>query len=374
MAAAPLFSPLRLRSLVLPNRIVVSPMCMYSSVDGKAQMWHNVHLGSLLNSGAGTVIIEATGVCPEGRITPVCLGLYNDETEKALAKVLAEIRPLASPNVVVGIQLAHAGRKGSTRAPWEPEPGSLPLAQGGWTTVAPSAIPFDKDHAAPHALTKAEIEGVVQYFVAAAERARRCGIQLIEIHAAHGYLLSSFLSPLANQRTDEYGGSLENRMRLPLEVFTAVRKVWPEELPIGVRVNGTDWDPAGWKPEEAVVFATKLKALGCDYVDVSSGGNKTVPIPLGLGYQVPFAKAVKATGIPTMAVGMIVDAHQANDIVANGDADLVALARPFLLDPHWAWKAAETLQAKNQATPPKQYERAVGLARWVKKHAPQSKL
>lgn len=348
-----LFQPIRLRGLELPNRIVIAPMCQYSADDGSATDWHMIHLGGYALSGAGLLIIEATGVSPEGRITPDCLGLWSDENEAALGRVLAACRRYGG--TPIGIQLGHAGRKASTHPP---QKGGKPLAagEGAWSTVGPSAIPFGEGWHTPTPLDRAGMDKVVADFVAAAKRADRLGIDLIELHAAHGYLLSSFLSPIANHRTDAYGGSLENRMRFPLEIFDAVRAVWPEAKPLGVRFNGTDWDEAGFGPDDAVAFAAALKARGCDFVDVSGGGNSLPRIPVKPGYQVPFAARVKAeTGLPTMAVGMIRDPAYAEEIVATGQADMVALARGMLYEPRWAWRAAEELGA--EAWYPPQYER-----------------
>ncbi|MET4697607.1 2,4-dienoyl-CoA reductase-like NADH-dependent reductase (Old Yellow Enzyme family) [Constrictibacter sp. MBR-5] len=349
-----LFQPIRLRGLELPNRIVIAPMCQYSAEDGSATDWHMIHLGGYALSGAGLLIIEATGISPEGRITTGCLGLWSDENEAALGRVLKACRRYG--NTPIGIQLGHAGRKASAQAPQD---GGKPLLEGepgAWQTVAPSAVPFGDGWHRPLALDREGMDKVVADFVQATQRADRLGIDLIELHGAHGYLLSSFLSPIANQRNDEYGGSLENRMRFPLEVFDAVRAVWPEPKPLGIRFNGTDWDAAGFTPDDAVAFAAVLKERGCDFVDISGGGNSLPRIPVKPGYQVPAAARVKAeTGIATMAVGMIREPAYAEEIVASGQADMVALARGMLYEPRWAWRAAEELGA--EAAYPPQYER-----------------
>lgn len=345
-----LFSPYTLRSVKLPNRIVISPMCQYSAERGEATAWHMIHLGSLALSGAGMLCLEATAVEPEGRITPGDLGLWDDVTEAALKPVLAAIRQHSS--VAVTMQLAHAGRKASSAAPWEG--GQLvPVSSGGWLSSAPSAIPHNPHETAPLALDTAGLIRVRDAFVATAKRAARLGIDGLEIHAAHGYLLHQFLSPLANQRTDEYGGSLENRMRFPLEVFDAVRAAFPADKPVGVRVSATDWVEGGWDIEQTIAFAKELKKREVDWIDVSSGGVSPLQkIELKPGYQVDFAKAVKeATGLPTIAVGLITEAQQAEDIVSGGEADLVAIARAALYDPRWPWHAAAQLGATVEAPP-----------------------
>jgi len=345
-----LFSPFSLRGLTLPNRVIVSPMCQYSSVDGKATAWHLIHLGSLALSGAGMLCTEATAVEADGRISPEDLGLWDDATEAALQPVLAAIR--AHSKIPVTMQLAHAGRKASTHAPWR---GGLqvPLAEGGWSTHAPSALPQRPGEAPPIPLDAAGLARVRDAFAAAARRAARLGIDGLELHAAHGYLLHQFLSPLANQRSDEYGGSLANRMRFPLEVFDAVRAAFPRARPVGVRVSATDWMDHGWDLEQTIAFARELASRGVDWIDASSGGISPLQnIALGPGYQVPFAEAIKrAAGVPTMAVGMITTPAQAEDIVATGKADLVALARAMLYDPRWPWHAAAELGATVDAPP-----------------------
>ncbi|MCX7894110.1 MAG: NADH:flavin oxidoreductase/NADH oxidase [Burkholderiales bacterium] len=350
-----LFTPLRLRSLTLPNRIVVSPMCQYSARDGAATDWHLIHLGHLALGGAGLVMVEATAVEPRGRITPGCLGLWDDATEAALARVVRAIREWSG--AALGIQLAHAGRKGSSREPWGG--GALiPPAEGGWEPVAPSALPITPAEPAPRALRREELPALAEAFARAAERAARIGFDALELHCAHGYLLHEFLSPVANRRDDEFGGPLANRMRFPLEVFAAVRRAWPQDRPLGVRVSATDWVEGGWTLDDTVAFARALRELGCDWVDCSSGGvSPEQKVALGPGYQVPFAARVRAeAGIATMAVGLITEPREAEEIVASGKADLVALARGMLWNPRWAWHAAAALGAEVAA--PRQYWRA----------------
>lgn len=345
-----LFSPFTLRSVTLPNRIVVSPMCQYSAEDGAANAWHMMHLGSLALSGAGMLCIEATAVEAKGRITPGDLGLWNDATEAALKPVLAAIRQHSK--IKVAMQLAHAGRKASSNVPWRG--GQLiPPSDGGWLPYAPSAVPHKEGEAPPQALDAAGLVRVREAFVATAERAARLGIDALELHGAHGYLLHQFLSPIANRRTDQYGGSLENRMRFPLEVFDAVRDAFPADKPVGVRVSATDWVDGGWDLEQTIAFSTELKKRGVDWIDVSSGGVSPLQkIKLQPGYQVPFAQEVrKATGVTTIAVGLITEVQQAEDIVANGQADFVALARGILYDPRWPWHAAAQLGASVNAPP-----------------------
>ncbi|SAL18476.1 NADH:flavin oxidoreductase [Caballeronia turbans] len=350
-----LFTPTTLRSLQLPNRIFVSPMCQYSAERGEATAWHMIHLGHLALSGAGMLFIEATAVEPDGRITPGDLGLWDDVTEAALRPVLAAIRQYSK--IAVTMQLSHAGRKASSRKPWEG--GQLiSVADGGWMTFAPSAIAHKPEETPPLALDAAGLIRVKEAFVASAKRAARLGIDGIEVHCAHGYLLHQFLSPLANQRTDEYGGSLENRMRYPLEIFDAVRAAFPADKPVGVRVSATDWVEGGWSIEDTIAFASELKKRGVDWVDVSSGGVSPLQkIPLSSGYQVPFAQAVKeATGVNTVAVGLITEAKEAEEIVRSGKADYVAMARAMLYDPRWPWHAAAELGAT--VTAPPQYWRS----------------
>jgi NADPH2 dehydrogenase len=354
-----LFSPYTLRGVSLPNRLVVSPMCQYSAVNGCLTSWHTVHLGTLALSGAGMLCIEATAVEPAGRITPGDAGLYDDATEAAFVPVLAAIR--AHSPVTVAMQLAHAGRKASSSVPWQGG-AQIPQAAGGWLTHAPSALPHKEGEEAPAALHAAGLARIRDAFAATAKRGLRLGIQAFELHAAHGYLLHQFLSPIANQRADAYGGSLENRMRFPLEVFDAVRAVVPEATPVGVRVSATDWVEGGWDIEQTIAFASALRARGADWIDVSSGGvSPRQQIPLGPGYQVPLAAAVKeAVGITTIAVGLITEARQAETILASGKADLIAMARGMLYDPRWGWHAAAELGA--EVTAPPQYWRATPAA------------
>jgi NADPH2 dehydrogenase len=351
-----LFSPIEIRNLKLANRIVISPMCQYSADNGAATDWHMMHLGSMAMSGAGLMVIEATAVEPEGRITPADLGLWDDRTEAALRPVNAAIRKHTP--VKIAMQIAHAGRKASSQLPWEG--GQLILPEhGGWRPCAPSALPQKDGEAAPLELDHAGLERIKAAFVATARRADALGLDAIEIHNAHGYLLHEFLSPISNQRTDEYGGALENRMRFPLEVFEAVRTAFPADKPVGVRVSATDWVDGGWDIEQTIVFAKELKARGVDWIDASSGGvSPAQKIPTGPGYQVHLAQAIKAaTGVTTFAVGLIDDAEQAETIIASGQADLVALARGALYDPRWAWHAAARLGG--QVSAPPQYWRSI---------------
>ncbi|MBO4225536.1 NADH:flavin oxidoreductase/NADH oxidase [Bradyrhizobium neotropicale] len=345
-----LFSPIELRGLKLPNRIMVSPMCQYSADNGEANDWHFTHINMLALSGAAMFCIEATHVEAIGRITPGCLGLYNDATEAALKPILASVRKHSK--AAVAMQLAHAGRKGSSHRPWDG--GQLiPLSEGGWRTVAPSAVAHKEGEAAPLALDEAGLKRIRDDFVAAAKRADRLGIDALELHGAHGYLMHQFLSPISNKRTDQYGGSLENRMRFPLEVFDAVRAAFPDRKPVGIRVSATDWVEGGWDIAQTIEFAKELKKRGVDWIDVSSGGVSPLQkIPLGPGYQVPLAQAVKeATDVTTIAVGLITEAKQAEDIVDSGKADMVALARGMLYDPRWGWHAAAELGGQVDAPP-----------------------
>ena len=349
-----LFTPMTFGNVTLRNRIVVSPMCEYSAVDGVPDDWHLVHLGSRAVGGAGLVFTEATGVSAEGRISPGDTGLWNDAQQAAWTRIAAFVR---SQGAVPGIQLAHAGRKGSTELPWR---GGKALAAdaGAWTPVAPSAIAFDHDYPMPVALDDAGIQKVIVDFAASAGRAREAGFDVIEIHAAHGYLLHEFLSPLSNQRADKYGGSLENRARLLREVVASVRSAWPAPRPLFVRVSATDWVAGGWDIDECVELARWLKADGVDLIDCSSGGTAAHPrIPVGPGYQVPFAARIRRdAGIATGAVGMITTASQAQEILARGDADLIIMAREFLRDPYFPRRAAKELGV--EITPPIQYGRA----------------
>jgi 2,4-dienoyl-CoA reductase-like NADH-dependent reductase (Old Yellow Enzyme family) len=352
--SAALFSPLKLRSVEFPNRIGVSSMCQYSSEDGFATDWHLVHLGARAQGGAGLVMVEASAVTPEGRISDGDLGIWKDEHVTQLRRIVEFIH---GQGARAGIQLAHAGRKASMAVPFGGER-LLKPEEGGWQTVAPSVLAFSPKYSVPQALDKAGIDATVEAFGAAAKRVVEAGFDMVEIHAAHGYLLHQFLSPLANRRTDAYGGSLENRMRFPLEVAERVRAAWPEQSPLFVRISATDWAEGGWNADESVELARQLKMRGVDLVDCSSGG--LVPnaqIPLGSGYQVPFAERIRReAGIATAAVGMITEAAQANDIVASGRADLVLLAREMLRDPYWAVHAAQVLGVT--ASWPKQYLRA----------------
>lgn len=356
MSGPRLFEPFAVGSLRLTNRIVIAPMCQYSAVDGCMTDWHLIHLGHLALSGAALLTIEASAVVPEGRITYADVGLYDDATEAAMARTLAGVR--AHSDMPVAIQLAHAGRKASTEVPWKGGAQIPPGQTGGWRTVAPSALPFTPGTHAPQALDRGGLERVRAAFAASAERAARLGLDVVQIHAAHGYLLHQFLSPLANRREDDYGGSLDNRMRFPLEVFEAVRAAFPRDKPVTVRVSATDWVEGGWDLEQTLAFARALEARGCSAVHVSSGGlDPRQAIPVGPNYQVPFARAVRqATRLPVVAVGLITEFEQAEAIVGTGDADLVALARAILYDPRWPWHAAAHLGASVRA--PNQYLRS----------------
>jgi 2,4-dienoyl-CoA reductase-like NADH-dependent reductase (Old Yellow Enzyme family) len=355
---SPLFQPLALRQLTLPNRVVVSPMCQYSAVDGNANDWHLMHLGALTQGNAGLTLLEATAVSPQGRITPGCLGLYSDANEAALARLLVGLCPHATGPI--GMQVGHAGRKASSQVPWQ---GGQLIAQanGGWQPCAPSALSQRPEEPAPKEMSLTDIEEVLAQFVTTTQRAARLGLDALELHSAHGYLLHEFLSPVSNQRQDAYGGSLENRMRFPLQVFDAMRAAWPAEKPLGVRVSASDWlehlDTPSWRLEDTIAFTHALKARGCDWIDVSSAGiSPQQRIALKPGYQAHFAKAVRrATGMPTMAVGLITDPHQAEALIADGDADMVALARGFLWNPRWVWHAAATLGVA--LAPPPQFGR-----------------
>jgi len=350
-----LFQPLTLRSVTLRNRIGVSPMCQYSATDGVANDWHFVHLGSRAVGGAGLVIVEATGVAPEGRITPCCMGLWNEKQIEPLARIAQFVK---SHGAVAGIQIAHAGRKASAALPWNGG-AHLSEAQGGWETIAPSAIAFGGElPKVPRAMTDADIARVQNEFVATAKRALAAGFNFLELHAAHGYLFNEFLSPLANRRTDKYGGSFENRVRFLLDTTRAVRQVWPDNLPLAVRISAIDWMPGGWQIEDSIALAKLLKTEGVDLMDCSSGG--IVPdakITVAPGYQVPFAEKVRhGAAIATAAVGFITEPKQAEDMIASGRADLVLLAREFLRDAYWPVHAARELGYK--LTPPNQYARA----------------
>ena len=353
---AQLFTPVELGGVTLPNRIVVSPMCQYSAVDGSAQPWHQVHYGMLAMSGAGLLCLEATHVEREGRITQGCLGLYSDENEAALKPVIDWVRGWM-PEVKLGVQLAHAGRKASAQRPWK---GGGPLTQADapdlpWTTYGPSALAYDpeKNWHVPVALDAVGLKRLKEAFVSAAERSLRLGFDVVELHGAHAYCLNQFLSPISNHRTDEYGGTAEKRRRFPLEVFEAVRRIWPAEKALGVRLSAIEWVEGGITLEDTVETARQLKALGCDFVDVSSGGNAPgQKLSVGPGYQVPFSARVrKEAGIKTWAVGLITEPEQAERIIAAGEADCTAHARPFLLDPRWAWNAARTLGVEPPSLP-----------------------
>ena len=336
-----LFDPLTLRSVTLANRIVVSPMCEYSSVDGFSNDWHFVHLGSRAVGGAGLVLTEASAVTPEGRISPQDLGLYDDGHVPGLAHC---VRFIHSQKTLAGIQLAHAGRKASTARPWDGG-GALGGEQGGWEPVGPTSEPFAHHYRTPRALTTDGIASIVTAFQKAARRALEAGFDVIEIHAAHGYLIHEFLSPLVNTRTDDYGGSYDNRVRLCLEVVDAVRAVWPERLPLFVRISATDWKEGGWDLNQAIKLATRLRERGVDLVDCSSGGAvHDQQIIAGPGYQVPFAEAIRSEArVATGAVGLITDAEQADAIILSGRADIVLLARELLRDPYWPLHAANKL-------------------------------
>jgi 2,4-dienoyl-CoA reductase-like NADH-dependent reductase (Old Yellow Enzyme family) len=343
-----LFTPIELGGVTLPNRIVVSPMCQYSAREGRMTDWHLMHLGQYACSGAGLMMVEATGVTPEGRITHGCTGLYDDATEKAMARALGVYRGITKHPI--GIQLAHAGRKASTHPPFA---GGKPLGPGEdpWQTLAPSPLPFGPGWPAPRELSALELKDLTEKFVSAANRANRLGFDAVELHSAHGYLLHQFLSPLANQRTDAYG---REKMLFPLEVARAVRDVWPKERCLGARISANDWIDGGLGPDDAVAYARELQRIGFDYVCVTSGALVShARIPVAPGYQVPFAAKVrKDTGISVRSVGMIVLPEQAEEIVASGKADMVALARGFLDDPRWVWHAAERLGVKLDLPPP----------------------
>jgi 2,4-dienoyl-CoA reductase-like NADH-dependent reductase (Old Yellow Enzyme family) len=348
-----LFAPFTLRSVTFPHRIFVSPMCQYSSEDGMPNDWHFVHLGSRAVGGAAMVCVEASGVTPVGRITPWDAGLWNDKQAKAWGRIAAFVRAHGS---VPGIQLAHAGRKASCAKPWEGGK-SLAPAQGGWETLGPSAIPFG-DYSTPRAMTRAETEATIEDFRKSAKLALDAGFEVAEVHGAHGYLLHEFCSPLSNLRNDEWGGSLENRIRFPLAVARAVREAWPADKPVFYRISATDWADGGWDLAQSIELCKRLKALGIDLIDVSSGGNiATQKIALGPGYQVPFSDAIRRdAAIPTLAVGLISDAVQAEQIVSFGQADAVCLARAMLRDPYWPLHAAKTLKVDLRW--PEQYHRA----------------
>jgi 2,4-dienoyl-CoA reductase-like NADH-dependent reductase (Old Yellow Enzyme family) len=353
--ASALFSPIRLAGLDLANRIVVSPMCQYSADDGVATDWHFNHLGMLANSGAALVVVEATGIERRGRITHGCLGLYSDDCEAALARMIAHCRRFGTARL--GIQLAHAGRKASAQRPWE---GGQPLASADdpWETIAPSAIAFGPKWPPPREMSAGDMERVRDGFVQAAKRAVRAGVDAIELHGAHGYLLHSFWSPISNKRSDAYGGSAAGRMRFPLEVAKAVRAVMPRPMPLGARITGNDWLEGGLTPADAAAFAEVLRGVGVDFVCISSGGISADARPaLVANMNVPFAEEVRRkTGIATRTVGLIATPRRAEAVIAEGKADMVALARAMLDNPHWGWHAAKVLGA--DVARPKQYQRA----------------
>ena len=350
-----LFSEFELGGVTFDNRIVVSPMCQYQADDGSATDWHLAHLGNMAMSGAGLLIIEATHVSREGRISPKCLGLYSDENETALKRVMDFCRDHGTAKL--GIQVGHAGRKGSTDVPLN---GGKPLQgdSGAWQTIAPSALPYADGWHTPRAFEAEDFARVREEFVQAALRAARIGFDLFELHGGHGYLLHQFLSPISNQRNDAYGGDLAGRMRFPLEVLDAVRSVWPHDRPLGIRLSATDWVEGGWTPEDTVEMSRELKNRGCDFIDVTTSGlDPRQQIPIGPGYQVPFADRIRREAeIPTMAVGMINEPAQAEAVIADGQADFVMLARGMMYDPRWPWHAAEELGVEIEY--PAQYVRA----------------
>lgn len=358
--ASALFQPIEMRSVTLPNRIVIAPMCMYSAEDGSASDWHVIHLGNLALSGAGLLIIEATGVEARGRISQGCVGLYSDANEAALKRVIDIVRQYS--DMPLGIQLGHAGRKASTHPP---QVGGAPLTpdEAAWQTIGPSAVPFADGWHTPVAMDRALMDEVIAAAVQATERAARIGLDVVEVHGAHGYLVSEFLSPIANKRNDQYGGGIENRIKFPMELFEAMRAAWPDDKPLGMRLNGTDWDDEGLQVEDAIHFAKALAAVGCDFLDVSGGGNSAVRPPLGPGYQAEYAARIQAeSGIPTMAVGMIRDPKLAEELVASGKVDMIAMARGILYEPRWPWRAAFELGA--DAPYPPQHFRA-NPEKWI---------
>ncbi|MGD9804462.1 MAG: NADH:flavin oxidoreductase/NADH oxidase [Hyphomicrobiaceae bacterium] len=358
MPTSQLFTPIKLRDLELWNRIVVAPMCQYSADEGSMTDWHTQHLGSLCNSGAALVIVEATGVEMEGRISHGCTALSTDAHEAAMKQVVETCKRWGT--AAVGIQLGHAGRKASVQRPWE---GGSSLKENAWQTKSASDLPYDDNWHTPHGLTTDEIAKLKASFVQATVRADRAGFDLIEIHGAHGYLLNQFLSPISNKRTDQYGGNLENRMRLPLEIFSAMREVLPAGKPLGIRISAVEWVEGGISLEDTIAFAKKLDALGCDFIDVSSGGNSPKQkIDLKPGYQVPFAAAIKkAVKMPVMAVGLITEPAQAEAIIADGEADMIALARGFMDDLRWGWHAAWALGVEPKMAP---QHRRIGPKSW----------
>ena len=351
---SPLFEKLELRGLTLSNRIIVAPMCQYSGSSGSPTDWHLIHLGQLAQSGAGLLIFEATAVEPRGRITHGCLGLYDDETEANMAKLVRVCKQFG--NTPLALQLGHAGRKASAHPP---QSGGKPLSleENSWETIAPSDIPFGNDWPRPVLMTRKIMDQVTYAHTEAVKRCERIGFDAIELHGAHGYLISSFLSPIANRRDDEYGGDITNRMRYPLELFSNMRDSWPDDKPMGVRFNGTDWDDQGLTTEDAITFGNALKNIGCDFFDISGGGNSMARPQVGPGYQAHLAKAVKqATNIPTMAVGMIRDPKLAEKLISEGSCDMIALARGLLYEPRWPWRAAFELD--EDVFYPEPYKRA----------------
>ncbi|MDR7154394.1 2,4-dienoyl-CoA reductase-like NADH-dependent reductase (Old Yellow Enzyme family) [Sphingobium xenophagum] len=369
MSGPKLFEPITVGGLTLDNRIVIAPMCQYSAVDGQMNDWHQIHLGQLALSGAGLLTIEASAVMPEGRISHADVGLWDDATQDAMKQVLDSVR--RHSDMPIAIQLGHAGRKASTHVPWQGGSQIAPDAVNGWQTVAPSALPFTPGSVAPQTLDRDGITKLIEAFVSATKRAHHLGIDATQLHGAHGYLLHQFLSPLSNQRDDDYGGTLANRMRLPLEIFDAVRAAFPADKPVTMRVSGTDWVEGGWDIDQTIAFAKALEARGCAAIHVSSGGlHPDQAIPVGPSYQVPLARAVKqAVSIPVVAVGLITDFEQAEAIVGTGDADMIAIARTILYDPRWPWHAAAhlgaTVKAPNQylRCQPRQYRHLFDAAR-----------
>ena len=341
---ASLFDPIKIREVTFANRIWVSPMCQYSAENGVATYWHDIHIGSFATGGAGMIMMEASGVVPEGRISTKCLGLWNEEQSKRLKPIVDFAHSMGTK---IGIQLAHAGRKASCLPPWSDHP-MASQEEGGWECVAPSPISFGGKYPVPRELTKNEIEELVRSFASAAKRAVAAGFDLVEIHAAHGYLIHQFLSPISNQRDDEYGGSFENRIRFILDIARAVRNAIPESMPLFTRISASDWLEGGWTIEDSVQLSKLLKEAGVDLIDVSSGGTSSgAPVPVGPGYQVPFATKIKEeAAIPTCAVGLITQAHQADEIVRSGNADAVMMAREFLRNPRWPLQAAQELKAE----------------------------
>ena len=346
-----LFEPLQIGPLTLRNRIGLSPMCQYSAVEGVANDWHRIHLARYAAAGLGVMFVEATHVTRQGRITPGCLGLWTDEQGEAIAGILKVIRGI-DPEVKLGIQLAHSGRKGSADLPWK---GGKPLQDGtAWETVAPSALPHDEGWPVPRALETGELKAIVEAFVASAKRALAAGFDVVELHGAHGYLIHTFLSPVSNHRTDAYGGTREKRMRFPLEVASAVRAIWPKDRAFGLRLSGQDYLDGGMTVDDTVAFARELKGIGADFLDISGGGiwPSKLKVTVGPGYQVPSAERVKAEiGLPTFSVGMILDGKQADEIVSSGKADAVLVGRGHLREPFWVWRAAEALGVKHFCPP-----------------------